>query len=227
MLCGVCPHLAFRTLPDSSFFGSVKVFGVAFREFAPGWNHAAIVFTDIGSTDLRLLHLGGNYDFRNDLLEPEYLLVPCDDFSSDELDLLAELAQRMWKQTGTKIPYNFDYDGSESFDIDLAFMADGGRGLTCATFVLAFFHLYGLAIVDVGTWKFRPEDLKWQKRIFEIFEKELSVEHAARMKANIGSAARFRPEEVIGSVSRFAGVPLHFERARVVGKEFLHEVHGL
>ncbi len=154
-------------------------------------------------------------------------MVPCNDFSTDELDLLAELAQRVWRQSGSKVPYNFDYDGTQAFDIDLSFMADDGRGLTCATFVLAFFHLYGLAIVDVASWKFRPEDLRWQKRIYEIFEKDLDVEHAARMKANIGTAARFRPEEVIGSVSRFEGVPIHFERARVIGTEFMSELHSL
>lgn len=226
MLCGVCPHLELQTLPDTSFFGDVKVFGVAFREVQPGWNHAAIVFTDIGSPDLRLLHLGGNYDFSNEPLEPEYRLVPCNDFSDDELDLLAELARNLWKQSGSGIPYNFDYDGTRAFDLDLSFMADGGRGLTCATFVLAFFELFGLAIVDVDSWRFRSADLRWQKIIFGVFEKDLSPEHAERMKANIGKAARFRPEEVIGSVNRFVGVPIHFEHARLLGSEFMSEFHG-
>lgn len=227
MLCGVCPRLEFRTLPDTSFFGKVESFGVAFREFQPGWNHAAIAFTDVDSSDLRILHLAGHYDFRNDQIEPGYHLVPCTDFSTDELDLLAELARRMWKQAGNGIPYNFDYDGTAAFDIDLAFMSDDGRGLTCATFVLAFFHLYGYTLLDIDSWKFRPEDLKWQEVIFKHLEKNLSVEHADRMKANIGTAARFRPEEVIGSVNRFKGEPIHFERARVIGREFMSELHTL
>lgn len=214
-------------MPDTSFLGDVKVFGVAFREFKPGWNHAAIVFTDIGSSDLRMLHLAGHYDFRNDLIEPEYQLVPCTDFSTDELDLLAELARRMWQQPDSKIPYNFDYDGSQSFDIDLKFMADEGRGLTCATFVLAFFHLYGYALLDISSWRFRPEDLRWQKDIFRYYDGKLEVEHANRMKANVGSAARFRPEEVIGSVNRFVGVPIHFDRGRLIGAEFMNEIHSL
>lgn len=226
MLCGVCPHLEHRPSPEPSFFGDVDVFGVAFREFQPGWHHAALVFSVIGEPGLRLLHLGGNYDFRNDPIEEGYQIVPCPDFTPDELDLLSVQASRLWKQTGKDIPYNFDYDGTQAFNIDLSFLSEGGRGLTCATFVLAFFNLYGYRIVDVPSWQFRPEDVRWQQLMFRHLEAQLGPEHAARMKANIGTAARFKPEEVVACVNRFVGEPIIFERGKRLGRMFMMELHA-
>ena len=202
------------------------MFGVAFKEVQPRWHHAAIIFSEADGKDLRLLHLGGHYDFANDAYDPTYKMVLCPDFDELELQLLAEQARRMWKKTGKRIAYNFDYDGSGAFDLDLSFLAADGRGLTCATFVLAFFVRYGHQIVDATSWKFRPEDRRWQQIIFDALKSKLSPEHAARMFDNIGAAARFRPEEVVGCVNRYEGEPIGFAQGAQHGLDFMTEFHA-
>jgi hypothetical protein len=224
--CGVCRRNRLTRLAEPSFFSSIKVFGVAFQEVQPRWHHAAIIFSDGDDGSLRVLHLGGHFDFRNDAYSVEFKTIPCPDFDEDELDLLAEQARRMWKKNGQGLPYNFDYDGSAAFDFDMSFLSEKGRGLTCATFVLAFFDRYGHKIVDASSWKFRPEDTRWQQTIHGILRSQLAPEHAARMIENIGGAARFRPEEVVASVNRYVGEPITFTDGIQYGVDFMSEFHA-
>jgi hypothetical protein len=75
-----------------------------------------------------------------------------------------------------------------------------GKGLTCATFILAVLRGHGLLPVDETTWLPRAEDVDWQTAIIEDLEASgAEQDHIEAVRNDIG-AKRFRPAEVVGAV---------------------------
>lgn len=187
--------------------------------------HAGIVVSNLTEKNLRILHLAGHYSFKNDVCDNSYALIPNRNFSQGELDYLAEKALRLWEKNGNKIAYGLDFDGSDPFDLDLKFMGDEGRGLTCATFVLAFLRKCGFPILDVDSWEFRPEDEAFQELVYNSYVRRLSAEQADRMKVSVGKAARFRPEEVAACFCRYDEDLIEFSQGQQLGREILAELN--
>jgi hypothetical protein len=80
--------------------------------------------------------------------------------------------------------------------------ADLGQGLTCATFILAVFHLAGTPLVQYATWKPRSEDEAWRAKIIEHLRSDRRVErqHIVALERDT-IQVRFRPLEVAGAAS--------------------------
>lgn len=101
------------------------------------------------------------------------------------------------------IPYGFDC-------MPPVFLGDGtyvvqpdGKGLTCATFVVEVYRANQLPLISEETWPTRLQnDAAWQREIVGHLEghPRASQEHIDGMKADIGRAARFKPEEVAAAV---------------------------
>lgn len=70
----------------------------------------------------------------------------------------------------THIPYGFLYDDYAIIDNDgkLA-LTEKEIGLTCATYVLTFFHSCGFDLVDISNWPPRDEDKPWYEGIVNLF----------------------------------------------------------
>ncbi|POP79314.1 hypothetical protein [Pseudomonas syringae] len=212
-------------LPSKGYVGGVNSFGVALKETRPGWRHAGLVTYDSKLKTLRLLHLADHYCFENSPVTPDYILFPNNNFNLGEIEYLSERALRLWEANGNAIAYGLDYDGSPAFDANMKFMGAGGRGLTCATFVLAFMARCGFAVADPASWNARSDDKKFQEVIFNYLAPHLTAEQRARMGAAVGNAARFRPEEVVACFSHYDTVPFRFIPAQLWGREVLRETN--
>ncbi len=75
--------------------------------------------------------------------------------------------------------------------------AQGERGLTCATCVLALCRGAGLELLEVATWPTRLDDAQWIERVVAHLRKK-DPQHADAV-AQDGLCARFRPTEVVGA----------------------------
>lgn len=196
---------------------------MALLQTRPGWRHAGLVVRSADQKSLRLLHLADHYCFQNDELTDVYTVYPNTNFNLGELEYLAERALRLWDVNGSKVAYGIDYDGSQAFDRNMKFVGDSGRGLTCATFVLAFLARCGFGIIDASSWLPRGDDEKFQAVIFGHLRARLDEAQAKRMEQAVGNAARFRPEEAVACFSHYDADPFVFNVAQRWGREILSE----
>lgn len=215
-------------MSNHNLIGKIDTFGLAITHFrrksAPAQLHVGMVFKERVKGKLNLLHLAAHYDLRCDPLKKKYKCILSEYFDADELDFFAETAARVWeKNEVNKIPYGFRYSGASDFNGDLSFKDSPGAGLTCATFILAFFSALGYEIVDIADWELRPDDAKWQSQIYGDLRESLTPEESSKMKTSIGEAFRYRPEEVAGSYGGYEGMSLGFKDAVVMGENLLLE----
>lgn len=215
---------------ENTIIGNVEMFGVALAQFhtnvpaMPIQRHAALVFREKDKEKLNILHLASHYDLRCEPIKKKYKCIPSAYFEDDDLQIFAETASRMWDKNQEKgIPYGFVYTGASVFNGDLSFKDQVGAGLTCATFLLAFFNELGYDLIDIEDWKSREDDTQWQAYIHSQLTDALGEEKAKAMESSIGVAFRFRPEEVTGSYSGFEGEPLDFNDAVVMGENLVLE----
>lgn len=226
MLCGDCLGLGCPNLLEA-LIGDVDSFGVAILEVTPEQRHAAIVFREQRAAGLSVLHLAWHYVLRVDPHTSKYRCVPCKYFDPEELDFFAEHAARIFdanKENG--IPYGFGYTGGGVFNGDLSFIDKPGAGLTCATFLLAFFNNLGFEILDIQSWQNRPDDEQWQRNIFDHLRSHLDEVSAPTVECLIGQAYRYRPEEVVGAIGSYQDSPLSFTQAVSIGQQLLAEMRG-
>lgn len=228
-LCGVCLNREWRVSPSRSYRGDVSIFGIALIETQPGSRHTGIVVEAPQLGGKRFLHLAWHYAFLNDAVEPGYSEYSGDNFTDEEREYLAERVIRRWERNGSKVAYGLDYDGTPAFDNADMFDGRGGRGLTCATFVLDFLASCGFAICDVGSWRFRSEDRKFQQFVYDALSRRLvgheNQDQLKRVKASIGNAARFRPEEVAACFVRYDNDPIQMLPAQFWGHEVVAEAN--
>ena len=215
-----------QELPELKLLGSVDIFGVALMPTSDTSRHAAIVYHDRDLRRFSVLHLAWHYDLRNDQYAPKYRCVPCVNFEMDELEYFAEHASRIFAQNRNKgIPYGISYTGAAAFNGSQEFIDEGGAGLTCATFILAFFKDLGFEVLDLYIWLVREDDKDWQQLIYSEIESR-DKDHARNIQAGVGSAYRYRPEEVVASVGVFDNVAITYPEAVTLGAGLLREIYA-
>ncbi|MBA6043790.1 hypothetical protein [Pseudomonas lactis] len=207
------------------YAGSVDVIGIALKEVRPGGRHTGLVFYDREKKSKRFLHLAWHYMFSNEELGSDYFIYPNSNFNLGEVEYLAERAQRLWDVNGPKIAYGLDYNGQRVFDEDLKFIDRDGAGLTCATFVLAFFERCGFPVAELSSWLPRKSDDAFQKWVLDALSCKLTPEQYARAVAAVGIAPRYRPEEVVACFSHYDVDPINFPDAQVWGCAVLKEAN--
>jgi hypothetical protein len=135
----------------------------------------------------------------------------------EELFQLAVLCEHVF-EAKEDMPYGFRYSRATKFLRDGRLQtADGCKGLTCATFVLALLACYDIMLLDLGTWPVRAED---EVAIHWIAANQSDPEVAAEFPCT-----RYKPEEVVaGCIANSFNVP--FASVEQLGKQIVEKMGG-
>lgn len=214
-----------RVNADPSFLvGDEQLVWVAIKETGAEQRHTGIVYRN-DSNKTMLLHLAFHHMLRHDeLVDGNSFYFAQVDLDPDNQTVIAAFAE-LFGNRAPKIPYGFDASGIVIDDQGQVGGLELGKGLTCATFVLAFFRRFAFEVINVGTWPKREDDEVWQKKMIKWMSAYgAGGDHIAALEKN-GLAARFRPEEVVGAVAE--GVdswPVRFENALKFAEEVLADI---
>lgn len=152
----------------------------------------------LGEDDIQLCHLRFHYDLKLEVPDDGYYWDRCSMFVGNKERLASGRVFSAWVlavSENPEIPYGFEFD-LHCFNDDGSYepMAPG-KGLTCATFIVATFHSAGFAIIKPDTWRARSDDAAWQQKILEPLKRHATPEHVVAAESFIGRA-RYRPEEI-------------------------------
>lgn len=179
----------------------------------------------------RLLHLGDHHQLRfDDLsdiedLESTYVWLDFVGFSKSEMTQLAVWMEAIWAANCQKIPYGFGYSGAGYFEALTGrfVQSQTGKGLTCATFVMALFEDFLFPVVEWKSWPQRTSDQGFFNYIVShldhlVAEGKAEAAHVQAQKAALGTAARYRPSEVAVSGAAYLGAPIPFVTAELLSR---------
>ena len=207
-------------------FKLVNRVGVAITDHN-GQRHVGFLFK-IDDDGPYLLHLAWHYILRcapegeDDGLDESYMWADLAELEDEPRRVVASFLSTIAERKPL-IPYGLNAEGIE-FDRRTGEIVSrpGGRGLTCATFLLSVMKTIGYDILDVSNWPTtRPGDAEWQGRILELLEPR-APEHADAVRRDL-PCARFRPEEVTGAAAT-AGWPHNFVQAEKAAAEVLADM---
>ncbi|MFC1482300.1 hypothetical protein ACFL51_00690 [Myxococcota bacterium] len=201
----------------------IETAAIAVVRFAEDWFHAGVIYRpELESGELdepHLLHLAFHYNLKCEPNPMDYSwVVPRIPFErAIHIPALCDVVLRRYENGG--LSYAVKYSG-EMFDAETGdYLTDEGRGLTCATFVLALYQSLGLQLIETETWELRDDDIRWHRDIIlpelrSRFAEE--TEHHSAVEAQL-PCARFRPQEVAaaGTAESF---PVLFVYAQPVGE---------
>lgn len=191
--------------------------------------HVGIAFLIAGNAPM-FLHLAFHHDLRcevadRDAFKLRYALLTLAGFSAAEQLEMAVWFEALGRENEDLVPYGLIFSGGGYFDkASKEFVrSDTGVGLTCATFVMTLFSDFGFPIVDWATWPVRPDDAGFQQNIVDALQQQVdagfaSQEHVDAQMAAIGTAARYRPVEVVASGGAYLGDMVAFPTAELLGK---------
>jgi hypothetical protein len=207
---------------DEKPFEDVQHVAVAIRGLAGAQRHLGMLHRDGDSDSVLMLHLAWHHDLKNEPPKPSYLWVdPA--VHPRRLTQVAAICRHIWRanQKGG-IPYGFS-PPNDCFDAETGryLLGPTQHGLTCATFVLAVFHIAGLQLVQYDTWPVsRDGDAEWQQRIVTLLQQHgAPAKHIEAVSSELGSI-RYRPEEVAGAATMSA-LPADFHTAAERGQRIL------
>lgn len=196
-------HLSFLKTPDELNPGAVVYAAIALKRFATG-THAGIILID-SSGQLRICHLRFHLEFAFEPVANGYYWV-LPRIPRERLMHVADLCEIISERySDGLLEYAFKYS-DEKFDLRTGeLLSPTGRGLTCATFVLAVFRSLGLEILDLDSWQTRCKDVVAQKRLVRMGRKyrpQFEKQWAYLESFEVGKCTRYRAEEVAaGSIA--------------------------
>lgn len=99
-----------------------------------------------------------------------------------------------------RIPYGFSLpDGFFDRNTGEMLLGPGKVGLTCATFILALFHMIGKQLIDYDTYTERPGDKQEQDFLIDNLRKNgFDAQYISEVEKQ-ANGVRFRPEEVMAA----------------------------
>ncbi len=201
-------------------FPPADVVAIAIRRFADDWLHLGIVIRPdknakhASSDGISLLHLKQHYDLAWETIATGYYcVVPA--LPVERQTQVAVFCEVVRDRLKGKLPFAVKYKGA-TFDRSGRLVSKEGRGLTCATFVLAIFRSIGINLILHEEWPERQSDLRWHSAIVETLRKRgASKEHIAAVEAE-APCARYLPQEV-AAAGTAAEMPISFKYAKPVG----------
>lgn len=197
-------------------------------------NHSAIVYRgDDGK--YYLAHLAWHYHFKHELWDGKYYWVELPGISEEVQETLADwIVLVASKAADIPIPYSIVFSPDRSFDAAGGYIdSNDGRGLTCATFILALLSDFGMPIADRTTWPTgRSEDQTWAIKILKYLYTEIHTKYPhllpqfAKQWDQRMQLSRYRPEEVAACAYCYSGFPVSFDDASSIGRgiaEYIQE----
>lgn len=162
-----------------------------------------------------LLHLADNFDLRNEAPSNHYKWASTS-LPSSRCKFLAALCG-MIAANDPQLPYGFDRTGIsiDRFSGKVTLGAEG-KGLTCASFILAALETYGLRLLKEEEWP-RDANTNWQTDMIEHFKAKgnASEEQIRALEGETG-ACRFAPNEVVGA-GTIRPWPVGYAQATILG----------
>lgn len=123
------------------------------------------------------------------------------------------------------MPYGFDRTGI-AFDPSTgkATIPSGGKGLTCATFIITVLETQLLRLLKEEEW---PSDanFEWQDSMLAELKGAPDVDESyiLAVSEHVGHVRRFSPEEVVGSAAE-AAWPVGYQRATKAAQKILSKM---
>ncbi|MBA9070209.1 hypothetical protein FHR71_003973 [Methylobacterium sp. RAS18] len=190
-----------------------KKVGVLIKLYCPDTlaMHVGLAFETGGIT--RMAHLASHEALLCSPLREEkgYAWADCGWLQDPDYASSAEYIALFIKASlrNDKVPYGLDPD-LDSFASQEFVARDPIQGLTCATYIAAVLRGAGIEVVDIATWRHRPEDDAWSEAVLE----ELQRRAPLRAAELAGQRARFRvrPDEMAFAVAEMS-VPVSFDQA--------------
>lgn len=225
-----------RSPQDEAFF-EFRPIRLAIKKDA---SHIGIVFqVEIGGLN-RLIHLGFHHELHCQELAAihnwvsSYAWLDLVGFSDRELLQIAVWIETIWNVNGTNVPYGIAYSGSGYFDYTTGrfIQSQTGKGLTCATFVMAVFEDFHLPLLDWNTWNYRDTDQGFLNHIVGCLDDAVAAGNADAMhvqsqKNALGIAPRFRPSEVAVAGGAYLGEPIPFVTAELLSRHLQVDLNNL
>lgn len=196
--------------------------------------HIALIYRNEAG-EVCLLHLAWHKMLRSERWTEDYHWIVPAGIDSEQLENLVDWALMVAaKADDMPIPYSAIFHPDKNFDSDGNFIrGDDGRGLTCATFVLALFADFGFHLAETASWPVgREEDVRWvQKICFHLlgYVKDRFPEYMPSVYLQYQqrhALRRFRPEEVAACAFDFKGAPVAFEVAEPTSLRFVKQLNN-
>ena len=195
---------------------------LAIRQTQPGQRHTGIVYRVDDSGAVFLLHLAWNYRLVSEAFSAPYLWVQTSLPIREQRYVAGLCALIADRQPG--IPYGLERSGV-SFDVSTGdiLVSEQGKGLTCASFILAVMQTVGLTLLKEDEWPLDNND-EWQRWVIEMLHKtKASQAQIDAVERDVGSR-RFTPEEVVAS-STDSPWPIGLDRAIELSGDLLSQLH--
>jgi len=187
----------------------------------PQQRHVGIIYR-VDDSGPRFCHLAWHFKLVDEPLPVNYC------WGASGLDPVNKVVMAAYvallKQNASDVPYGIDFSGVYFDDQGHYIVQPIGRGLTCATFIMAVFIRYGFELVNMESWPERPDDIEWQQQVIKVLTGYASPEHVEAVSRNVG-ARRFRPEEIAAGVIS-ENIPLDFSVAHALAQEILHDLYS-
>lgn len=189
-----------------------------------GLHHVGILYK-IDGASTKLTHMAWHHKLLiGRMPDSRYDWLQC---GLDEINRKAVAAALVGMETTLElpVPYSINYEGIYFQPETMIYSRkEPGEGLTCATFIDAFFRSLGLELIVLESWPPRASDAVWQGEIVKALRQSLpdigaDAEHIRRQEERIGSP-RYRPEEIAAAVSSETP-PMVFADAERLGGEIL------
>lgn len=139
-------------------------------------------------------------------------------------DWAADVSSRITRE---HIPYGVFY---RTRDADGGMLNDANdlTGLSCATFLLELFNAFNLPLLQLESWpQSRSGDYSWLRKIMKMMREYVPESQFFAHFRHRHKLRRYRPEEVAGTASHFAGAPLHFDVVGPAGQAVLSAMKNM
>ena len=191
-------------------FDELQYIGVAIKR-VQHTHHTGLLYKVGDQT--RMVHLAFHHILRDELPDLTYRWVS---IQMDEMnaEIVANFAARV-ARAENPIPYAFDATGV-CFDPATGELLEppAGKGLTCATFILAILHAWGHSLIDEPTWPERDDDVAFREYILSLYAEQAVPDEFVSAVTSQPNVARIKPSEVCGAATvHHSDWPVTFENA--------------
>lgn len=195
---------------------------IAIRRLGRRWCHLGLLVRLEEETSspgaLELIHLAFHYRLSCEReLDGYYCAVPM--IPKERIVHIVALCDVVKERyPDGKLAFAVRYLGEKFDPVTGEYLSGIGRGLTCATFVLALLRTIGIDLIALETWKIREEDTRWHLDdiVPALIGNNADTEHIEAVKAQ-SPCARFRPQEVMAAMTTDF-LPVAFSYAEPVGE---------